>query len=330
MKFNKNNYFLSDIDFTVDNVSNVAKEVSANVILKYDDREYFYLPEAFGGYTNMFVKFSVHNGKGVITFEFSNSECNSFIEQLLYKRYFDYEEKTEFAISLLKMLYCDEQLKNDINKADIDVTNLVKALSNYIEVSERKQIKKHTKMYNNKQPKIINIFGGPGTGKSTLALELTAELKKLDYNADYVSEVAKEYVYSSDTDILKSESLSAQLNLLQKQKAKLDLCIKGGLDYIVVDSPLLLNLAYFNDKNISDNAKQYYQNYVYRIFKRYNNINFLILRGNRLYNRQGRIQTKDDAINKDIIIAELLRQYGIKTTSITNDVSIDDIIDYIK
>lgn len=321
MKFNKNNYFLSDIEFTVDNVSNVAKEVSANVILKYDDREYFYIPEAFEGYTNMFVKFAIHNGKGIITFGFSNSECNSFIEQLLYKRYFDNSEKTEFAKSLLKMLYCN---------ADIDVTNLKKALCNYIEIYERKQIKKHIRMYNNKQPKIVNIFGGPGTGKSTLALELTAELKKHGYNADYVSEVAKEYVYSGDTDILKSESLSSQLNLLHKQKAKLDLCIKGGLDYIVIDSPLLLNLAYFNDKSISNNATQYYQKYVYNIFKRYNNINFLILRGNSLYNRQGRIQSKDDAINKDIVISELLRQYGIKTTSITNDVSIDDIIDYIK
>lgn len=49
---------------------------------------------------------------------------------------------------------------------------------------------------------IVNIYGGPGAGKSTTALQLVAELKKLGYHADYVSEVAKELVYAKDFEHL--------------------------------------------------------------------------------------------------------------------------------
>ena len=45
---------------------------------------------------------------------------------------------------------------------------------------------------------IVNFFGSSGVGKSTLSLELTATLKKLGYNADYVPEYAKELVYQKN------------------------------------------------------------------------------------------------------------------------------------
>ena len=50
----------------------------------------------------------------------------------------------------------------------------------------------------NKEPIVINGYGGPGAGKSTACLEITAALKKEGYNAEYVQEYAKELVYEKD------------------------------------------------------------------------------------------------------------------------------------
>lgn len=39
---------------------------------------------------------------------------------------------------------------------------------------------------------IVNLFGGPGAGKTTCAWEIAAELKKAGLVVEYVSEVAKD------------------------------------------------------------------------------------------------------------------------------------------
>lgn len=53
-----------------------------------------------------------------------------------------------------------------------------------------------------KLPIVINGYGGPGAGKSTACLEITAALKKEGYNAEYVQEYAKELVYEKDMEML--------------------------------------------------------------------------------------------------------------------------------
>ena len=89
---------------------------------------------------------------------------------------------------------------------------------------------------------IVNIYGGPGAGKSTTALQLVAELKKLGYHADYVSEVAKELVYAKDLEHLDG-TLINQSKILSEQKRRLDIML-DNVDVVVTDSPLLLNTVY--------------------------------------------------------------------------------------
>lgn len=38
---------------------------------------------------------------------------------------------------------------------------------------------------------VVNLFGEPGAGKSTAAMDITARLKRKGINAEYVSEFAK-------------------------------------------------------------------------------------------------------------------------------------------
>ena len=61
---------------------------------------------------------------------------------------------------------------------------------------------------------VINLFGGPSTGKSTLAALLFGTLKsKYDLNCEYVNEYAKDLVYEKRNQIL----LKDQLYIFAKQ-----------------------------------------------------------------------------------------------------------------
>ena len=43
-----------------------------------------------------------------------------------------------------------------------------------------------------KRTKIVNLYGGPGTGKSTTAAALFAEMKIRGVNCEYIQEYAKD------------------------------------------------------------------------------------------------------------------------------------------
>lgn len=97
-----------------------------------------------------------------------------------------------------------------------------------------------------KKPVLVELLGGPGTGKTMLALVTTGELKALGVDAEYVGEVAHELIMSGEFDCLRrwygSEGL--QSNLLWKQRERLRAAINSGPDVVVTDSPLILQKLY--------------------------------------------------------------------------------------
>lgn len=52
---------------------------------------------------------------------------------------------------------------------------------------------------------VINLFGEPGAGKSTAAMDITARLKRKGINAEYVSEFAKDRVYENNGEVFKHQ-----------------------------------------------------------------------------------------------------------------------------
>lgn len=84
----------------------------------------------------------------------------------------------------------------------------------------------------------INLFGGPGCGKSTLAAHLFARLKMSGYDVEHVSEYIKTWVYEGR----KPQSYD-QLYVFSKQLKAEDINLRN-VDLLVTDSPLLLNVAY--------------------------------------------------------------------------------------
>lgn len=151
---------------------------------------------------------------------------------------------------------------------------------------------------------VVNAFGGPGVGKTTMCWEIASELKKKGIITEYVSEYAKELVYEERWDIL-DDSMKNQKVILEEQKRRLDRLV-GKVQVIVTDSPLLLSITYAND------ATDEYKEDILRQFNEYDNINFVIVRNRRReFQQSGRKQNFEESKEKDIQITQLLEDNEI-------------------
>ena len=92
---------------------------------------------------------------------------------------------------------------------------------------------------------LINIYGGPGAGKSTTAAGVFYELKRIGYDCGLVTEMATELVYDEAFNVMND-----QIYLFGEQWHR-TFRMLGKVDFIVTDSPLLMNIVYnrFKDED---------------------------------------------------------------------------------
>ena len=140
--------------------------------------------------------------------------------------------------------------------------------------------------------KVINLFGGPGTGKSTTRAMLFSIMKQCHMNVEEVTEYAKDVTWERNFDLF-----SDQLFVLANQNRRLSR-LQNKVEWAVSDSPLLLSIHYVTPEYLPRN----FQNLVFEVWDLYDNYNFLIER-NKPYSPIGRNQTEDEAkkIDQDII-----------------------------
>jgi nicotinamide riboside kinase len=105
--------------------------------------------------------------------------------------------------------------------------------------------------------KVINLIGGPNTGKSTTAFGLMYRLKQRGVRVEYAAEYAKEMVHEHRSNILED-----QLYILAKQNRRI-LRLKDSCEYIVTDTSLLLNIVYDRGLHptLTEVAKSYFADY---------------------------------------------------------------------
>ena len=156
----------------------------------------------------------------------------------------------------------------------------------------------------NKQPIVINGYGGPGAGKSTACMEITAALKKEGYNAEYVQEYAKELVYEKDMDMLDG-SPEHQYEILKEQTRRMDR-LYDQVDFIVTDSPVMLNTIY--NKQLTPE----YESLVNELQGEYINYSFFMERDASNFEEEGRIHNLTESIEKDNEIKDMLQKNEIK------------------
>jgi hypothetical protein len=156
----------------------------------------------------------------------------------------------------------------------------------------------------------INFFGGPGTGKSTTASGLFHEMKKEGFSIEYISEYAKDLVYSKDYFKLKD-----QLMVLANQSHPW-FKLENQVDFTVNDGPFMLGLVYLQE-NSHMPAKEF-KAFLLEMWHSYDHINIFIERDieNHAYQEYGRNQTLAEAIEKDNEIRETLEENGIPYYSV--------------
>lgn len=153
-----------------------------------------------------------------------------------------------------------------------------------------------------KKTKVINLFGGPGTGKSVIASSLFVKMKKMGLKTELVQEYAKELAYKEDY-----ASLSCQPYVTSMQFYK-QFLVCDKVDYIVTDSSILTGLCYNNV--VPD---EIFVPYVRFLFERFNNINIFLKRNPSIpYEAYGRVETQEEAINKDNEIIKMLEKLGVE------------------
>ena len=132
--------------------------------------------------------------------------------------------------------------------------------------------------------KVLNLFGGPGVGKSTAAAGLLYEMKKKGLNVEIAMEYAKDVVWEKRYNILDD-----QIYIFAKQQRRISRLMDSGIDWVITDSPIPLGLVYLRPAMLSEN----FDRLVMEVFNQYTNHNFLLQR-NFEYNPIGRNQKDEE------------------------------------
>lgn len=142
----------------------------------------------------------------------------------------------------------------------------------------------------NKKLTVINLLGGPGVGKSVVAAELFAIMKKQGCKVELIHEVAKDFTWEQwHTILTEQDYVFAHQHRLQRR------LVAHDIDYVIVDSSLILGLFY-----LPDDFPQSFKQFVLDVYNSYNNINVHLQRSSSFpYDPVGRNQTEHEAIEID-------------------------------
>lgn len=160
---------------------------------------------------------------------------------------------------------------------------------------------------------IVNLFAGPGTGKSTAAAGIFHGLKLKHINCEYVSEKAKDLCWEE-----RHTALSCQPYILGEQYLRI-FRLLNKVDVIVTDSPLLLNI-YYNNLQLPE-----LDALTLALHSKLNNKNYFLKR-TKPYFQAGRLQSFNEAKTADVGIKSILDIYHVPYQELLSDDTIPDII----
>lgn len=161
--------------------------------------------------------------------------------------------------------------------------------------------------------KIINLYGAPGSGKSTIASGLFFHMKMAGINVELATEYIKSKVFEENPYPFKD-----QLYCFAKQHKKLRE-LNGKVDFIITDSPLLMSLVY----NLTE--VPLFNELVLQYYNLYDNINFLLTR-QHAYHAEGRKQTEQEADKVGAQLEAYLKQYNIDYKTLPSNESMYNIL----
>lgn len=162
---------------------------------------------------------------------------------------------------------------------------------------------------------VVNFFGGPGAGKSTLALGVASKLKQAGVNCEYIHEFAKELTWDERFNAMKNQTwiLGSQYEMLRR-------CMYQ-VDVIITDTSLLNSALYgrqlpFGDK-IGDLAIS--------MFNSMENMTFVVDR-KKAYKTAGRSQNEGEALMIDQEVRDFLSSCVIEYHNVPGNVEGEEMV----
>jgi len=144
---------------------------------------------------------------------------------------------------------------------------------------------------------VINLLGGPGTGKSVLAAKIFATLKEDQISTELVREFPKELTWEG-----RLTALQNQIYVFANQHHSIYL-LQGKVDVAVVEGSILNSLVY-------NNPSPELRDLIWSEYYKVDNVNIFLER-TVPYQTEGRIQTLEESCQKDEMIREILDQAGV-------------------
>ena len=148
---------------------------------------------------------------------------------------------------------------------------------------------------------VINLFGGPCTGKSTMRARAFSEMKYMQLDCEEVTEYAKDKTWEKSWSLM-----SNQVFVFANQQHRM-FRIMDQVDVLITDSPLLMSIHYDEKHN------EALKNLVLQQHNEMDTINFFLER-NFDYKAEGRSQTEEEAKAIDRIILNILEENNVQYT----------------
>lgn len=146
--------------------------------------------------------------------------------------------------------------------------------------------------------KVINLWAGPGAGKSTTAAALFNLMKRERFSVELVTEVAKDFTYERAWSKLANQTL-----VFAMQEDRLRRLI-GQVEYAIVDSPFPMGLRYASHQQ----ARRLYS-LISETWDDYDNFNFRLLRTAKPFQTFGRKETLEEAREADAQITAIFEDF---------------------
>lgn len=143
---------------------------------------------------------------------------------------------------------------------------------------------------------VVNLFSGPGAGKSTTAAGIFFDLKNLHINCELAFEYAKELVWEK-----RDATFNNQIYLFGKQHHRIHKLL-GQVDVVITDSPILLSPIYDIEKRLTLEklaVEEHNKMWTYNVF----------LIRKKSYNPLGRNQNETEAKEIDSQVLGILDRH---------------------
>lgn len=148
---------------------------------------------------------------------------------------------------------------------------------------------------------VVNLFGGPSSGKTSVAAAVFSELKRQHISVELVAEFARETILDGSSKLLNFQPL-----ITTTQSYKI-IRLLGKVDYIITDSPILLGVAYADLWCTAE-----WKTWVFDTYNKMQNLNYYLIRSRFISNDPGRVHSEEESIAMDTLIKSILEDVSVK------------------